>query len=249
MHGDNEVTHNFRDEAGKLLVNEIFYTIQGEGPDAGCPAVFVRLAKCNLRCFFCDTEFESGVPMTARYACDLILEKAGGLTRCELVVITGGEPLLQNIIPLVALLNEKHMRVSVETAGTTSYSDLYTYFKLEHDRMRWQRNRIIVSPKTPMLHAGAVELAYAWKYIVRVGETCLADGLPIGATQRGREGAVSRLARPSTRPSYHKPRVYIQPMDEGDEVKNMANRKLAAALVMDFGYRLSLQQHKIVGVP
>lgn len=248
MHGKNEVHHNMRDDKGQLLVNEIFYTIQGEGPDAGCPAVFVRLAKCNLRCFFCDTEFEKGVPMTVDYAADLIKVKARSLTRCELVVITGGEPLLQNIVPLVAKLNERGMRVSVETAGTTSYSDLYHYFMVERDRARWQRNRIIVSPKTPVIHVGAAELAYAWKYIVRVGEVSEEDGLPMGATQIGQEGVIKRIARPSRLP-YHKPRVYIQPMDEGDEAKNKANRELAAALVMKHGYRLSIQTHKLVGVP
>lgn len=248
MLGKNEVHHNMRDVDGKLLVNEIFYTIQGEGPDAGCPAVFVRLAKCNLRCFFCDTEFEKGVPMSAEYAAHSILTQAGSRNRCELVVITGGEPLLQNIVPLVTKLNGAQMRVSVETAGTTSYSALYHYFMVERDRTRWQRNRIIVSPKTPVIHVGAAELAYAWKYIVRVGEVSEEDGLPMGATQIGQEGVIKRIARPS-RLAYHKPRVYIQPMAEGDPIKDKANQTLAAQICMKHGYRLSLQTHKIVGLP
>src|SRR5882672_9762748 len=53
MFGQNEVVKEDYDPQGKLWVREVFYTIQGEGPDAGTPAVFVRLAGCNLRCYFC----------------------------------------------------------------------------------------------------------------------------------------------------------------------------------------------------
>jgi 7-carboxy-7-deazaguanine synthase len=246
MLGKNEVTHAFRRESGELMVNDIFHTIQGEGPDAGVPAVFVRLAKCNLRCFFCDTEFEKGTWMPPQAILNAIYE-AKGKRDCELVVITGGEPLLQNITPLTAMINEFHMRVSVETAGTTFYSELYHHFKTEQDRGRWQPNRIVVSPKTPKLHGGINSVAYAWKYIVSVAGTYdPQDGLPIQSTQI--HGELARLARPF-QPPYHRPRVYIQPMDEGDKVKNDANARLAAEIAILHGYNLSLQMHKLVGLP
>jgi len=102
MFGHNEVVGQkfFREaaeaRAGKLLVTSIFHTIQGEGPYAGCPAIFVRLAKCQLRCSFCDTYFDHGEWMTA----EEILAAAErvilpGSAPPDLLVITGGEPALQ----------------------------------------------------------------------------------------------------------------------------------------------------------
>lgn len=74
------------------LINEIFYSVQGEGARAGTPNVFVRFSGCDLTCAFCDTEFESGVAMSsseiARQVMDLMpLPRA--------VILTGGEPTLQ----------------------------------------------------------------------------------------------------------------------------------------------------------
>lgn len=69
-----------------MLINEIFYSLQGEGINAGRPAIFVRLAKCNLRCSFCDTDFDHGTEMTAEeiqqaiedYSCQFIIWTGGG---------------------------------------------------------------------------------------------------------------------------------------------------------------------------
>lgn len=105
----------FDPSGAKLLVNEIFYSMQGEGSRAGQATVFVRLAKCNLACKFCDTEFETGKHMTVQE----ILGKAIALAPdCELVDLTGGEPLLQNCAPLVHALHEAHRTVQVETSGS-----------------------------------------------------------------------------------------------------------------------------------
>jgi 7-carboxy-7-deazaguanine synthase len=101
--------------AAMLKVNEIFHSIQGESTRAGRPCVFVRLTGCNLRCSWCDTEyaFHEGVPMTL----DAVVERVRAYA-CDLVEITGGEPLLQpEAIPLMrALLGAGH-EVLVETGG------------------------------------------------------------------------------------------------------------------------------------
>ena len=107
-------------EDGKLAVQEVFYTIQGEGPFSGVPAVFVRLAGCHLACTFCDTEFESNIDK--RYTPTQVAELAWATTRPSaplgLVVLTGGEPLLQVDEALVDALHAHGFTIAVETNGT-----------------------------------------------------------------------------------------------------------------------------------
>ncbi|SPD73091.1 7-carboxy-7-deazaguanine synthase [uncultured Desulfobacterium sp.] len=99
-----------------LLVNEIFYSIQGESSYAGRPCVFIRLTGCNLRCLYCDTRYaySEGFLMGA----EEILERVSSY-ECPLVEITGGEPLLQDETSLLTtrLLDKGHM-VLLETNGS-----------------------------------------------------------------------------------------------------------------------------------
>ena len=102
-------------------VNEIFYSIQGEGYNAGLPAVFVRFSGCNLHCPFCDTQHETGVEMTAEQIRQAVDEADGG--RETMVVLTGGEPTLQ-------LTNDEDLFpapcsrfVAIETNGTGEVPD------------------------------------------------------------------------------------------------------------------------------
>ena len=85
----------WRDNGAVLQVNEIFYSIEGEGLRVGQPTTFVRLARCNLRCFFCDTEFDSFEEMTIAQIVDEVKRHSA-----KWVCLTGGEPLGQNITPL-----------------------------------------------------------------------------------------------------------------------------------------------------
>lgn len=238
MYGTNEVTKPFQDRQ-RLLVNGIWPTIQGEGPDAGRVAVFVRLAKCNLKCFFCDTEFDTGEWMEYDAVIDRVREVAQ-ICKAKLVVITGGEPLLQNIVPLVIGCNAKDLAVAVETAGTVYYKGLISHFT--GGSKRWNGNVIVCSPKTPSVNKDLIPLIGAYKYIVRVGETSEHDGLPVYSTQAEGKGAM--LFRPQESAC-----VYVQPMDENDPIKNDANLKAAALICMRWGYRLSVQIHKIAGLP
>jgi 7-carboxy-7-deazaguanine synthase len=100
---------------GKLRINEIFYSIQGESTLAGLPCVFIRLTYCNLRCTYCDTEyaFHEGDWRTFE---DIINEVKS--FDCNLVEVTGGEPLLQeNVLPLLAQLCDAGFEVMLETGG------------------------------------------------------------------------------------------------------------------------------------
>lgn len=98
-----------------LKINEIFFSIQGESTRMGLPCVFVRLTECNLRCTYCDTEyaFYDGVERTI----ENIIEEVQSY-RCNLVEITGGEPLLQDEVhDLMTRLCDMGFEVMLETSG------------------------------------------------------------------------------------------------------------------------------------
>ena len=97
-------------------VNEIFYSLQGEGYWTGTPLVFVRFSGCNLKCPWCDTAHENGTLMSAEDIVDAVNRaNTGGVTR---VCLTGGEPLLQVDKALVIALENQGYRIHLETNGT-----------------------------------------------------------------------------------------------------------------------------------
>lgn len=101
-----------------LEVCEIFFSLQGESTYAGLPCVFLRLSGCNLNCSYCDTFFAKTESTTLSR--DTILEKIHSYG-CNLVEITGGEPLIQSdTVPLISLLLENGYTVLLETNGSLS---------------------------------------------------------------------------------------------------------------------------------
>jgi 7-carboxy-7-deazaguanine synthase len=102
----------------KLHVSEIFFSLNGEGLCIGVPTIFVRLSGCNLRCDWCDTEYawEKRSIMTVKEIADAVEACDNGY--CSWVLITGGEPLLQDIAVLVDTLHTAGYRIGVETNGT-----------------------------------------------------------------------------------------------------------------------------------
>ena len=141
MHGKNPIRPPEKGDGSTLDVQHIFRTIQGEGPYAGVPAVFIRLGGCNLACAFCDTEFENFHAMAVKeimaqvYKSSSSCAKAQDLRQSELaldpavkpqddkrainlIVITGGEPLRQPIAKLCEALIAEGFRVQIETNGT-----------------------------------------------------------------------------------------------------------------------------------
>lgn len=227
-----------------LAVNSIFYTIQGEGPFAGSPAVFVRLAGCNLQCPMCDTEYTNrqemawtkiltsiGVELGA--ADDPPKETAWG---SPLIVITGGEPFRQNLYPLVSNLLARDFRVQIETNGT-----LYRELPFDHPNLT-----IVCSPKAGAINKKLAPHIAALKYVATVDSLVNSpDGLPTHALEHPNGGM---LARP---PVNFNGVIFLQPVDEQDYRRGGNNEKNLAAVVkscMDHGYRLCLQVHKIIGV-
>ena len=108
-----------------LKINEIFYSIQGEGGRAGTPTVFVRLSGCNLSCPFCDTKgHEEGINMTLNSILLKIMELTGKITDNTWITWTGGEPTLQLTSEIVAFFREKGYRQAIETNGINGLFDL-----------------------------------------------------------------------------------------------------------------------------
>ncbi len=129
-----------------MTVNEIFYSIQGESTYAGLPCIFIRLTGCNLRCRYCDTRYayEEGRSMSVSAIVAAIQPY-----RCDLVEITGGEPLLQTeTTDLARQLVAMGKQVLVETNGTMSLAplpapiirimDIKCPDSGEHDKTDWE---------------------------------------------------------------------------------------------------------------
>ena len=214
-------------------VKEIFYTLQGEGANAGRPAVFCRFAGCNLWtgreqdratavCTFCDTDFVGVGPDGGRFATpealaaavrerwphDAWRAPAAGEAR-PLVVCTGGEPLLQLDAPLVDALHTAGFEVAVETNGT----------RLPPPGV----DHLCVSPK-----AGAP---------LRLTS---GDELKLVYPQREPEAQPERFEGLAFR------RFYLQPMDGPDAAANM--RRAVDYCLAHPRWRLSVQTHKVLGI-
>jgi 7-carboxy-7-deazaguanine synthase (Cx14CxxC type) len=209
-------------------VKEIFLTLQGEGAQAGRPAVFCRFAGCNLWsgrevhrpravCTFCDTDFvgtdgpDGGKFTTARDLASRIeatwATGGGGATE-RFVVCTGGEPLLQLDGSLLEALHARHFQVAVETNGT----------RPAPEGIDW----VCVSPK-----AGA-------ELLLRSG-----DELKFIFPQES--------ITPDRFANLEFHHFFLQPMDGPDRESN--TRAAIAYCLANPQWRLSLQTHKYLGIP
>lgn len=229
MRGENPIRQQQLNDGNTLWVQEIFSTLQGEGPFAGKASVFVRLAGCNLACYFCDTDFESSIWQPhLNQVLDRIRDLAGNTIR--LVVITGGEPFRQNIAPLVERLLSESFAVQIETNGTL-WVDLP-----EHEALH-----IVVSPKTPTINKMIRQRATAFKYVVFADGVDQEDGLPRLSTQiPGQEALIAK-------PEQNVP-TFVMPMDSGDVEQNRKNTQACLEVAQKFGHTLTLQLHKIIGI-
>ena len=206
-------------------VKEIFLTLQGEGGQAGRPAVFCRFAGCNLWsgreadreeavCRFCDTDFVGtdgpggGKFPSAQALAGAIAGRWRGPDEHRLVVLTGGEPLLQLDAPLIKALHDERFSIAIETNGTLAAPE----------GIDW----ICVSPKAdaPLAQRSGQELKLVFP-------------------QEGVDPeAFERLAFE---------RFSLQPMDGPD--REAATRAAIAYCLEHPRWRLSLQTHKYLGIP
>jgi len=223
MQGKNPIRPPASGDGNTLEVKHIFATLQGEGPYAGHPAVFVRLGGCNLACSFCDTDFEGFAPMELAAILSrvkYVADEAGKRVR-HLVVITGGEPLRQNIAPLCEMLLAAGFKVQIETNGTL-------FRPLPPDVA------IVCSPKNTgsgyfPLREDLLARLQALKFIISKHNALYRHVGAVGQEQYGTP-------------------VYVQPMDEYDAQRNADNLAYATDIAMQHGYILSLQTHKMLGI-
>ena len=219
MYGKNPIRPPVKGDGSSLDVQEIFPTLQGEGPLAGVPSVFVRLGGCNLACSFCDTEFESFRAMPV----EEIMAEIRNLARHsrKLIVITGGEPLRQPIEKFCAMLIGEGFIVQIETNGTLW-------------RPLPEAVRVVISPKNTGVYAplrpDTLQRAEALKFIISAQNPLYRDIAEVGQSQ------------------FQTP-IYVQPMDEYDPGKNAANLQRCIEICNKTGARLSLQLHKILEIP
>lgn len=245
MFGKNPIRKQDLTSPERLRVQEIFYTIQGEGPFQGEPCVFIRLWGCNLKCYWCDTDFESNDwnPSVTEIVSEVLTKfKEMGTSKGykpPLVVITGGEPLRQNLLDLLGELSDRSIHTQIETNGTL-WVDGLQYFIARGELT------LVCSPKTGKVHDSIREWCEHWKYIIDELSSSPEDGLPMASTQV--EGKSMEIARPDFSMW---PEVWVQPLDESHHAinKTARNTQHAVKVAMKYGYRLCLQQHKMVGLP
>lgn len=219
-----------------LYLHSLFYTLQGEGPLAGTPSVFVRLAGCNLVCPQCDTLYtgEGVRGLTSSELVEEVNRASNGLTK--LVVITGGEPFRQPIGPFITKLLRLNYAVQVETNGTLCAEGV----PYAHPRLV-----IVCSPKTGSVNGDLLPYIAAFKYVVGYGEA-MEDGLPqraLGHTAHPHlyRPPLSWLSKPGNE-------IYVQPADWRNAAHNERNARYTAQLAMQHGYRLTMQLHKFIGL-
>lgn len=224
-----------RDDGSELDIINVFRTIQGEGPFTGYPAVFVRLAGCNLQCPNCDTEYTKGRNKKAVSVVIYDIHNASFFTdaklQTKLVVITGGEPFRQNITPLVNHLLLSRFTIQIETNGTIFREDF-----------PYHRCTVVCSPKTARIHSSLQDnnRIYNLKYVIKAGEVDENDFLP--TTVLGKEVRVQRPWKG------FQGEVRVSPEDSGDKLQNEKNVDLVKQAALKCGYIAGVQLHKILGV-
>jgi len=163
---------------------------------------------------------------------DSIVREVLRWPQTNLVVVTGGEPFIQDFSSLCKKLGKYDKHIQIESNGM-SLPKWYMDLAISNDYSL----SIVCSPKNMDVDPAMITYAEAFKYVVKTGELLEASGLPRGlfnplGEERGWIGPEQ---------------IYLQPMDEKNPVKNKANVQAAVASCLQHGYRLSLQQQKIIG--
>lgn len=239
---------------GKIALTKIFYTLQGEGPFAGRPSVFIRLAGCNRGakedCQWCDTRFmiNEATWIQPEKLLPTILAEISPLVQIKdtVAVLTGGEPSIQaNASLLIQCLNGAGMHVQIESNGDFLLQDL------PKDMVT-----LIVSPKIGHLQGEYSRLKEEvrnrvdyLKFVVSADKQSPYHNLPFwvgGFEPRHVYVSPCAIYRRQIREDE------VASAWDDDMVDRQATREnhaYAASLCMKFGYTLSIQKHLFIGLP
>lgn len=267
MFGRNEIIGQkyFANAQNKLFITSIFYTLQGEGPYSGRPAVFVRFAKCNLACGFCDTFFDDGDWLSIDDIDAEIERVLEGVKRQKVgIVITGGEPMLQqNIGALCERLRNHHAFVQVETNGTV-YQELGEYVKLVVSPKCAIKNGVVLGYLAP--HAKILARADCLKFVIEDETNSPYNLVPDWAFDFKKDVYISPMNIYNDVPKNAKTHrlegsaISIQTRSTIDEVisfwevgllnmaQNKKNHEYAAKYCLKHHFILSLQTHLYAGI-
>ena len=254
-------------------INEIFYSIQGEGVRAGTAAVFVRFSGCNMRCdvlpgerspggFACDTEFESGTDMTAVEIMEAIARSTGIVRALPWVVLTGGEPALQVDADLCDKLHALGYQISIETNGSKELpwkaitvepppmaaDDLYRVTMLQdgYALHGFGPTEQAAMERFNEAHCDRRRLFYPFDWIVvspKVAEHAIKQRW--ADEVRYVRGAGQALPKPAIEDAA----VYmLSPASSGDQIDPAAVATCVELVKTNPAWRLSLPMHKFAGV-
>ncbi|MFO1130065.1 MAG: 7-carboxy-7-deazaguanine synthase QueE [Rickettsiales bacterium] len=310
------------DNSNSLGVVNIFNTIQGEGPYAGMPAIFIRLGGCNLACSFCDTEFDKfenfskeDILLIAMYLrinrnnniafikkdqinihqhlykildiaknnfninqiLNFDTNQSGNIKEAiqffkensYLAVITGGEPMRYNIIPLVELLIANNFTVQIETNGTI-YRELPAQAKIVYSpkcTSKIEHHKGYAEPNLKLLDqaiAIKVLISNNLKYYNDIPWWLQIDHLMQNDKNSQNENNSSNNLNIKLNSNYsylknqnilnydqinqYLQKTILQPIDEYDKEKNKQNLNLAIELSFKYNVKLNLQLHKIINI-
>ncbi len=235
-------------EDGKILIKEIFYSIQGEGQHSGRPAIFIRLGGCNLQCggagWDCDTDYSNGDRLSIKAIVDQVIRLCNPDVRIDhpLVVITGGEPFRQFLLPdLCEELIKSRFQIQIETNGTCFQKE---FSKLQmvtsgryysHGQSVSQRQVFVVcSPKAEHLHKELEPHISCLKLLVKN-----VHGTPYVCFHNSERPLMVALKQ-----WQHFP-IYLQPLESEDLQKNT---DIVVEACMHYNLPISLQLHKILNL-
>lgn len=281
MFGKNQIVGEkyFRDAAvDQLFITSRFMTLQGEGPKAGLPAFFLRFAKCNLQCPFCDAFFDDGDWLTFEQIQNIIKEEINSYFEKDIpeyakhfnfgLVITGGEPMLQkNIGPFLEKMNKVFAWTQIESNGTLvqDIPDSTILVVSPKCNEKGGFNHGYLKPRDEML-----KRANCLKFVMSADPNSPYSGIPDWAHTWAKESGNDIFISPmniyneapqkSLEARINRNRLEIDDRSTIDEVisfwtpglldleANQRNHEYAAKFCIKYGYRYNLQAHLYAGL-
>jgi len=155
-----------------LPVMEHFYTLQGEGYHQGKAAYFIRLGGCDVGCVWCDVKESWGADQHPKYEVQVLVNEVKK-TPAEIVVITGGEPLMHNLDELTAALKSTGLKTNIETSGSHPLSGTWDWICLSPKKFKAPLPDVVPhANELKVVIFNKSDFAWAEKYAAQVSSSC-----------------------------------------------------------------------------